>query len=149
RQVETLLSHERGIRAAAVADAESVRQDADHWVERKRHLPQEVQEMERDYKAVHAVDLAALATAIQKAETDWPEKKPDLEARLATVRNAVTRSDELWAASGQARQAAAANDAAKVDFGALFAAADGLKTGAATLPKQSGDLLNLSAQLYD
>src|SRR5438093_1586208 len=58
RQAETLLSHERGIRSAAVADAESVRQDADHWIERKRHLPQEVQEMERDYKAVHAVDLA-------------------------------------------------------------------------------------------
>jgi hypothetical protein len=149
RQAETLLSRERRMRSAAVADAESVRKDAAHWVELKHRLPQEVQDMERDYKAIHVVDLAALATAVEKAEADWPEKKPDLESRLATVRNTVTRSDELWTASTEARKAAAENDVAKVDFGALFAAADVLKTGAASLPKQSGELRGLSAQLYD
>ena len=46
------------LRAAAVADAESVRKDAAHWIDLKQHLPQEVQDMERDYKAIHAVDLA-------------------------------------------------------------------------------------------
>jgi hypothetical protein len=149
RQAETLLSRERRMRSAAVADAESVRKDAAHWVELKHRLPQEVQDMERDYKAIHVVDLAALATAVEKAEADWPEKKPDLESRLATVRNTVTRSDELWTASTEARKAAAENDVAKVDFGALFAAADVLKTGAASLPKQSGELRDRSAQLYD
>ena len=52
--------------------------------------------MERDYKAIHAVDLAAAAAAVQKAEADWPEKKNDLESRLATARAIQTRSDELW-----------------------------------------------------
>ena len=149
RQAETLLSHERSIRSAAVSDAESVRRDAAHWIELKHRLPQEVQDMERDYKAVHAVDLAALAAAVQKAETDWPEKKPDLESRLAAVRNTAARSDELWTASAEARKAAASNDAANVDFGAMFAAADVLKTGAASLPKQSAELSGLSSQLYD
>ena len=83
------------MRAAAVADAESVRKDAAHWVDLKQHLPQEVQDMERDYKAIHAVDLAAAAAAVQKAAADWPEKKNDLETRLATaraIRRAATNS---------------------------------------------------------
>ena len=59
------------------------RKDAAQWIERKQRLPQEVQDMERDYKAIQAVDLAGLAAAIQKAQADWPDKKADLDARLA------------------------------------------------------------------
>src|SRR5450755_39635 len=112
-RAESLLAREKQVRAAAVADAESVRKDAAHWVDLKQHLPQEVQDMERDYKAVHAVDLAAAAAAVQKAEADWPEKKSDLESRLATARATVTHSDELWQSTTEARRAAAANDYAK------------------------------------
>ena len=147
-RAEALLAREKQVRAAAVADAESVRKDAAHWVDLKQHLPQEVQDMERDYKAIHAVDLGAAAAAVQKAEADWPEKKNDLESRLATARAIQTRSDELWQSTTDARRAAAANDYAKVDFGTLFAAADTLKTGAADLPKQTEQLKTLSGQLY-
>ena len=87
------------LRTAAVTDAESVRKDAAHWIDLKQHLPQEVQDMERDYKAIHAVDLAAAAAAVQKAETDWPEKKRDLEIRLASARAIQTRSEQLWQSS--------------------------------------------------
>jgi hypothetical protein len=66
-RAETLLAQEKQVRAAAVADAESVRADAAHWVDLKQHLPREVQDMERDYKAIHAVDLTAAAAAAQKA----------------------------------------------------------------------------------
>jgi hypothetical protein len=104
--------------------------------------------MERDYASVHAVDLAAAAAAVQKAEADWPAKKSDLEARLATARGIQVRSDEFWQSTTEARRAAAANDYSKVDFGTLFAAADTLKTGAADLPRQAGELKTLSAQLY-
>jgi hypothetical protein len=148
-RAEALLAREKLVRTAAVADAENVRKDAAHWVDLKQHLPQEVQDMERDYKAIHAVDLSAAAAAAQKAEADWPEKKNDLESRLATARGIQTRSDELWQATTEARRAAAANDYAKVDFGTLFAAADTLKTGAADLPKQAEQLKTLSAQLYE
>src|ERR1035438_5317813 len=147
-RAEALLAREKQVRAAAVADAESVRQDAAHWVDLKQHLPQEVQDMERDYAGVHAVDLAAAAAAVQKAEADWPAKKSDLEARLATARGIQVRSDELWQSTTEARRAAAANDYSKVDFGTLFAAADTLKTGATDLPKQAEQLKTLSAQLY-
>ena len=148
-RAESLLAREKQVRAAAVADAESVRKDAAHWVDLKQHLPQEVQDMERDYAGVHAVDLAAAAAAAQKAEADWPEKKNDLDSRLATARGILTRSDELWQSTTEARRAAAANDYTKVDFGTLFAAADTLKTGAADLPKQAEQLKTLSAQLYE
>src|ERR1039458_10245058 len=77
---------ESQVQAAAGGDAESVRQDAAHWVDLKQHLPREVRDMERDYQAIHAVDLAATAAAAQKAEADWPQKKNDLESRLATAR---------------------------------------------------------------
>ena len=148
-RAEVLLAREKQVRAAAVADAESVRQDAAHWVDLKQHLPREVQDMERDYKAIHAVDLAAVAAAAQKAEADWPGKKSDLEARLAAVRGVQVRSEDLWQSTTEARRAAAANDYNKVDFGTLFAAADTLKTGAADLPKQAEQLRTLSTQLYE
>ena len=147
-RAEALLAREKQVRAEAVADAESVRTDAAHWVDLKQHLPQEVQDMERDYARVHAVDLAAAAAVAQKAEADWPAKKSDLEAHLATARAIQVRSDELWQSTTGARRAAAANDYSKVDFGTLFAAADTLKTGAADLPKQTEQLKTLSAQLY-
>src|ERR1017187_10553953 len=147
-RAEALLAREKQVRAAAVADAESVRTDAAHWVDLKQHLPQEVHDMERDYAGVHAVDLAAAAAAVQKAEADWPAKKGDLEARLATARGIQVPSDKLWQATAEARRAAAANDYSKVDFGTLFAAADTLKTGATDLPKQAEQLKTLSAQLY-
>jgi len=147
-RAESLLAREKQVRAAAVADAESVRKEAAHWVDLKQHLPQEVQDMERDYKAIQAVDLAAAAAAVQKAETDWPEKKSDLESRLASARAIQTGSEQLWQSTTDARRAAAANDYSKVDFGTLFAAADTLKTGAAALPKQTEQLKTLSGQLY-
>ncbi len=148
-RAESLLASEKQTRAAALSDAEGVRKDAAHWVDLKQHLPQEVQDMERDYKAIYAVDLAGAAAAVQKAETDWPEKKSDLESRLATARALQTRSDELWQSTTEARRAAAANDYKKVDFGTLFAAADTLQTSAADLPKQAEQLKTLSGQLYE
>jgi len=147
-EAQRLLAHERQTRTAAAADAEYVRKDAAQWIERKRHLPEEAREMERDYNTVHAVDLAPLTAAVQKAQTDWPEKKTDLQSRLDNVRQIAAHADQSWASSAAARQAAAANDAAKVDFAGLFGAADTLRTSATDLPRQSGELKSLTGQLY-
>jgi hypothetical protein len=148
-EAKRLLAHARQARASAVTDAESVRKDADHWVELKKHLPEEVRDMERDYQSLHSPDLAALTAVVQKAQTDWPEKKADLQVRLDNVRDLVTRGDESWQASAAARQAAATNQDAKVDYGALFAAADTLKTNAAGLPAKTAELKALTNQLYE
>jgi len=106
-QAESLLKHERRVRESAVAEAEAVRKDAAQWIDRKQHLPQEVQDMERDYKAVQAVDLNGLAGVVQKAEGDWPEKKNDLDSRLASVRATAARADQAWQGSEEARRALA------------------------------------------
>jgi hypothetical protein len=132
----------------AAADADSVRKDAAHWIDLKQHLPQEVQEMERDFQAIRAVDLASATAAVQKAAADWPEKKSDLEVRLARANALQASSNQVWASSADARRAAAANDVANVDFAALFTAADALKTNAAELPRQNEQLKALSGQLY-
>ena len=44
-QAKQILQHLKQTRTAAVADAEAVRKDADHWVELKKHLPDEVRDM--------------------------------------------------------------------------------------------------------
>ncbi len=96
--------------------------------------------MERDYQAIHAFDLAPVAATVQKAETDWPEKKADLDSRLAAVRGAAAQSDSLWQSTDAARRQAAAGNYAGLDFAALLAAADSLKTSAATLPQKTAEL---------
>jgi hypothetical protein len=148
QEAERLLSHEKQTRTAAIADADLVRKDAAHWIELKQHLPEEAREMDRDYQAIHSVDLTALAATVQKAETDWPEKRADLESRLASERRLIEKGEEAWRSSAEARRAASDNDVAKVDFGLLFASADTLKSAATELPQQTEQIRNLTGQLY-
>ena len=105
--------------------------------------------MERDHQAIHAFDLAPVAATVQKAETDWPEKKADLDSRLTTVRGAAAQSDTLWESTDAARRQVAAGNYSGVDFAVLLAAADSLKTSAAMLPQKTAELNSLSGQLYD
>jgi hypothetical protein len=149
QQAEALLSHERDLRAQALAEASGVQKEAAQWADWKRQLPQALQEMERDHQAIHAFDLAPVAATVQKAETDWPEKKPDLDARLATVRGVATQSDGLWQSTDAARRQVTAGNYAGLDFAVLLAAADSLKTSAAALPRKTGEMQSLSGQLYD
>jgi hypothetical protein len=149
QRAESLLSHERDLRAKAVAEAAGVQKEAAQWGDWKRQLPQTVQGMERDRQAIHAIDLAPLSASVQKAETDWPEKKPDLDSRLAAVRGAAAQSDSLWQSTDAARRQVAAGNYTGLDFVALLAAADSLKTSAATLPQKTAEVQALSGQLYD
>jgi hypothetical protein len=147
-RAESLLVEEQGLRAAAGAEAQTARNDAAHWVELKRQLPDELRRMERDYNAIHAFDLAPVASAVAKAGTDWPDKKTDLDTRLQTLRNTISSADQTWQSGAAGRRAAATQDWAHLDFGSLVASADSLKTAAADLPKESAGLQALSSQLY-
>jgi len=146
---EHLINDERALRTAALARASNVQSEAAHWLERERHLPAELPQMERDYQQIHGFDLASLNAAIGKAESDWPAKKPDLETRLASVRALQTSSDDLWRSTAASRAAATSGSLSGADAAALLNAADELKTSAASLPKQAADLETLSGQLYD
>jgi hypothetical protein len=148
-RVESLLSEERGFRSGAVAEASGVRKEAAHWVDLKQHLPQALQEMDRDYHVVHGYDLAPLSATVQKAGTDWPEKKADLDARLAAERNLVSEGDRAWESTAEPRRQAAAGNLANLDYGTLLGAADQLRTAAATLPAKAGELQSLGGQLYN
>src|SRR5262249_10101480 len=83
-KAESLLAGERGLRNSAEKQIGAVQTDAAHWIDRAQHLPAEAQSMERSYQAIHAFDLSSLKAAVGRAETDWPEKKNDLDTRLAS-----------------------------------------------------------------
>ena len=147
-QAETLLSQERKFRTQSLSDAASVQTDAAHWVDASHHLPQQLPEMERDYRAIHDFDLAPVAADVARAAGDWPEKKADLEARLSSVRAIVAQTDTQWQSTAEARRQAAAGNLNGAGAGALLQFEDNLKTSAASLPQKAGELKSLSAQLY-
>jgi hypothetical protein len=146
--VETLLAHEKQFRAKALADAAGIQKEAAHWADAGAHLPQQVPEMEHDYQAIHGFDLGPVTAAVERAETDWPQKKSDLDSRLAAERAIVTQSDTQWQSTADARRQAAAGTLNGAGAGALLAFEDSLQTWAADLPKKAGELTALSTQLY-
>jgi hypothetical protein len=147
-RVETLLAEGKQLRAKALADAAAIQKDAAHWVDASHNLPQQIPAMERDYQAIHGFDLGPVTAEVQRAETDWPDKKSDLESRLATERGLITQADTQWQSTADARRKAAAGSLNGADAGTLLAFEDTLQTSAATLPKTAGDLKALSEQLY-
>lgn len=149
QQAETLLAHERSLRTTALSQASAIPAEAARWIDRKQHLPREIQQMERSYAAIHSFDFSPVTAAVQRAENDWPGKKSDLEARLAAVKGVASQSENVWEASASARRQAASGDAANLDYGALLTAADTLQTNAAALPQKSAELQSLTGQLYD
>jgi hypothetical protein len=148
QRAQSLLSDEQQLRTTALSDASAIQKEAAHWTDVKQHLPQEVQQMEKDYQAIRAVDLAPLTAAVQKAETDFPDKKPDLEARLGALRGPVTQADSVWQSSAAVRRQAASGDTDAIDYAALLGTADTLNTEAAALPQQTAVLAALVPQLY-
>jgi hypothetical protein len=149
QEAERLLADERQLRTSARNQAASVQNDASHWVDLKRHLPEDLQQMARDYQAIHGFDLTALNTAVERAETDWPEKKASLDERVASVKQIEARGDQIWQSSAEERRLAAAGDFAHLNFGALGADADALKAAAADLPRQTTQITALTGQLYN
>jgi hypothetical protein len=148
QKVESLLAEERGVRTSAVSGTTDIQKDAAHWVELKRELPQRLDQMSRDYQTIRTFDLTPVASEVAKGENDWPEKKPDLDARAAGLHSIVMQSDVLWQSTAEERRQAAAADFAHVDFGALVAAQDALHNAAAELPQQAEEVRSLDGQLY-
>lgn len=148
-RVESLLAHERNLRTSAMGQPAQIQKDAAHWVEWKSHLPEDVRQMEADHRAVQGVDLNAVAAVVQKAGADWPQKKSDLESRLASTRDLGNESEAAWQKSANDRAAAASNDIAHVNVQELASAADTLHNDATELPKKTEELRALSGQLYN
>jgi hypothetical protein len=142
-----LLAKEKATRVAALNHSTAIQKDADHWVELKKKLPEEMSRMERDYRALHSFDLAPVSAAVQKAGTDYPDKRGDLDSRLGALRESITTDDGLWQSTAAARREAAAGNIAGLDVGALLTAAEKLHTDATALPQKSSELQSMTAQL--
>jgi hypothetical protein len=148
QEVETLLAHLRKSRTQALADASGIQSAAAHWVDAGSHLPQQIPAMERNYRAIHDFDLGPVTTAVERAGTDWPQKKSDLDARLAAERSIVTQTDAQWQANADLRSQAASGTLTGAGAGSLLALEDSLQTSAAELPQKAAQLQTLSGQLY-
>jgi len=148
QRVESLLSEEHGLLSNAASQSGALVKQVAAWEDRKTHLPDALAQMQRDRDAVRAYDLAPLAATVQKTETDWPDKKADLDSRLAAERSLVTQSDQAWDSSAALRAQAASGNIASLNYGALFGAADQLHSSSSALPSDAAGLESLTAQLY-
>ncbi|MFB3829216.1 MAG: hypothetical protein ACE15B_20785 [Bryobacteraceae bacterium] len=110
-RAEALLAHERQARSEAARETEKLAALA---------------AIDRDYRAAMSVDLAPVAAAVEKAGRDWPEKRADLESRLASLSET---------------QSGAEAAKARGDADALHRAA--------LLPAQAAELQALAGQLYE
>lgn len=147
-QAEKLLKEERALRAAGLNEATAIRTEAQHWVDMKRNLPTELQQMAADFGTLQHWDFGPINAEVTRAETDWPQKKSDLDTRLAALRAIQTDGEQAWESSGAARHQAETKDLAGLDYAGLLGSAETLHTDVATLPARTTELESLTGQLY-
>ncbi len=147
-QADKLLKEERALRTAALNEAAAVQTEAQRWVDMKRNLPTELQQMEADHQTLQHWDFAPVAAAVTRAETDWPQKKSDLDTRLAALRAIPTDGEQAWQSSDAMRRKAEANDLAGLDYGELLGAAETIRNDVTALPSRTTELESLTGQLY-
>ena len=116
-QVESLLAQERGLRTGAIAQASAIQKEAAHWVDAKRHLPDELQKLERDYGVIHNFDLAPLAAAVAKSRSRLARQAgrsriPPGECPRHRQRRAIRSGNPRY----DARKQVVAGDLAHVDI---------------------------------
>ena len=148
-EANKLLGDAKALRTSALRQATGAENEASHWIDLKQHLPQQIEQMQRDYDAVRNFDFTPVNATVERAETDWPEKKADLETRLAALHSVQSRADQVWQSSADVRKEAAARDFSHLNWGALGGDADALHTAAADLPQRSNTLTALTGQLYN
>lgn len=150
-KAENLLKEERALRAAAINEATAVQTEAQHWVDMKRNLPTELQQMAADYQTLEHWDFAPITAVVTRAEADWPPKKSDLDTRLTALRAIPTEGDKAWQSSEPMRRLAESGqprDLAGLDYAGLLSSAETLHTDAAALPARTQELQSLTGQLY-
>jgi hypothetical protein len=143
-----LLSRERSIRALASDQATKIQKEADHWVELKKQLPETMARMERDYQMVRSFDAGPVTAELQKAQSDWPDKRADLQSRFDNeIRQRQAADEALWNDTAAARKQAASGNLVGLDTAALITAADKIHTDSALLPQKRTEIEGLIGQL--
>ncbi len=125
------------LREAALADATSIQTDAKRWLDLKRNTATHLARMKSDYEKIKSADVSDAEAAIEKAQTDFPAKKTDLDARLESLKSAPGKAEKTWADAQQA--------STKPDYAALMADEQWLDSRAGRPDKD----LKLVGQLYN
>ena len=132
-RIAQLLADERSLRETAIQKAQSVDQATARWMEYKHDPSSFAAKIKGERAAIQTFDFAPVKQAVQRAEQDWPLKKPVLESRLASL----TGSAKLADAPVQSSPAV------------LIAEEDTLSHQANTLGTQAHELQRDCGQLYD
>ena len=146
--LDKLLKEESALRAAALNEATSVQTEAQHWVDMKRNLPTELQQMAADRQTLEHWDFAPIAAVVTRAETDWPQKKSDLDTRLTALRAIPADGEQAWQSSDAMRRQAEGKNFAGLNYAGLLTSAETLHTDVTALPARTTELQSLTGQLY-
>jgi hypothetical protein len=147
-QAEKLLKEESALRASALNEATAVQTEAQHWVDMKRNLPAELQQMSADHQALQHWDFSQITDVATRAEVDWPQKKSDLDTRLTSLKAIPADGEQSWQSSDAARRKAEAKDLAGLDYAGLLGSAETLHNDVTVLPVRTAELQSLTGQLY-
>ena len=139
-RAERLLKEETALRTGALKEASLILGEAQHWVDLKRNLPAQLKQMESDRQTLQSWDFAPITAVVQRAETNWPDKKANLEARLSALRAIPAGASKVWQDSDAMRRKAESKDLAGLDYAALLTAAEALHDDASALPARTGEL---------
>jgi hypothetical protein len=135
-------------RKEAVSESEAVLKQVRRWIDYKQRTPELLADLNARYQRLSNFDVETAAAPARKAMADWPEKRPDLERRIAAMNALVSRASEVQENTADARAKAEAKDYGSVDYGALIAGLTALEAAERDL-KQNLETTNaLAAQLY-
>lgn len=147
-QVDSDLAKFDSTRKGCAGDASSLRADTERWINYKRDLPQRLTAMKVSYDALQSFDVDAAAAPAKKAETDWPAKRDDLQARISRLTALKTDGDEIWTSTAKLRSDAESGKVEDLDYATLFQSADRLDSDVKQLKEGADSVNQLAAQLY-
>jgi hypothetical protein len=104
--------------------------------------------MRSAYDGIHAWDAAAATATAQKAMTDWPDKKDDLQRRIDALAEAKKQGEAVWESTADPRAKAEAQDWSAIDYAALFTGAERLQSTVRQLQDGAASVNALAQQLY-
>ncbi len=136
-EVTQLLHGEQRMRSDALSDVRKMQKEAQRFMTLTTSLPK----LDHDAEQLAATDLGDLTRVVTKAETDWPEKKGDLDRRLTALKDGEIKAASDWRA---ARKSAGDHP----DYGQLFSVEEELENETAALPTQTQTLKDMTGQLY-
>lgn len=148
RKVEEGLARLESLRAGSIQQVQPIGLEVERWLSYKRDLPKQLQTMNARYEAVRAFDVESAAAAARTAMTDWPAKRPDLEARLTALTELKTRAEQTWNTSAEPRAQAGKKNDESLDYAVLFQSADQLDQAERQTREGAETVNQLAGQLY-